>query len=776
LPEHAEFTEPPAISVIIPAYNAEGIIAEGLTALRNQTVPAAQYEVIVVDDGSEDRTVEVARQAGARVLAMPHQGPAAARNAGVRAAHGEIVLFTDADCVPAPDWIEEMVRPFREDPDVVGVKGRYKTRQRSIVARFAQIEFEDRYRRLERLQTIDFVDSHAAGFRKQTFLAMGGFDPNFPVANNEDVELSYKLARAGHKMVFAPRAVVYHRHPETLLRYLYVKLLRAYWRIMVYRKFPEKMVSDSYTPQTLKLQIVLAFLVLLGLPPAALDLRLAILPGAAAGAFLLSTLPFAAFAWRRDRGVALAAPAILFLRSIVFALGVVGGTLSHKRHDILIPLLLIIGDLTAAAAAFMVAYYFRTVVLHRFFPPFEHRLYVYLLLLPFMLAILLFVFSRRGLYQERRTGGDLGEIVPVSQAFSVVILTIVAVSFFLKWDFSRPLVVLYWLFGLIAVNIARALVRRLEQNMIRKGYKTLRVLLVGTGETAQMIVNKFAGNDDPRYRVVGVVEEPGVTPASLGDIPVLGTTEQLPELVREHNIEEVLFAKPGMPHEEILNLVVRCEDTGASFRIVSDLFGIFTQTAALDAAFDMPLVDLRGDPPGALRRLVKAVFDYTLAALLLVLLSPLLLLLALLIRLDTRGSALVTQQVVGQGGKEFRRFRFRTCKETPEGPRPTRLGAWLEQTGIDELPQLLNVLRGEMSLVGPRPELPEIVKGYARWQRKRLDVKPGITGLWQIYDARGEPLHHNLEHDFFYIKNQSLLLDLSILIKTIPAILLTRKQ
>jgi len=745
-------------------------------ALSEQSLPRDQYEIIVVDDGSDDGTPDVASAHGAIVIRNPHSGPAIARNVGVRAASGSIVLFTDADCVAAPNWIEEMIRPLQDDPQVAGTKGVYRTKQRSLTARFAQVEFEDRYDRLARQPYIDFVDSHAAAFRREVFLAMGGFDPNFPVANNEDVELSYKIARAGHKMVFAPNAIVYHTHPDTLSRYLYIKLLRGYWRIMVYRKFPEKMISDSYTPQSLKFEIILACLTLLGALLGIVTPGGFALAALAACLFLACSLPFVTFAWRRDRAVALASPALLFLRSTVFALGVVGGVLSHKRRDILIPSLLIGGDLTATALAFLSAYYFRTALLDSVLPPFEHPLYIYLILLPFILAIQLLVFTRRGLYRERRMRSGLGEVIQMTQAFTVVIITVVAVSFFLKWDFSRPLIVLFWLCGLTLLHIARSLVRRLEQNMARKGYHTLRVLLVGTGETARMIVGKFAAHPNMGYKVVGVVEEPGVMPAELPGIPFLGTTAQLADLVQSENIEEVLFAKPAMPHREILNLVVSCENTGASFRILSDLFGIVTQSAAIDGGFDLPVVDLRGDKPGAARRLAKLLFDYTVGAGLLLLLSPIMVLAAIAVKTASRGPVFVTREAVGAQGKRFRQIKFRTDPRPAASRRALTLSRRLQQSGLDELPQLFNVLKGEMSLVGPRPEVPEIVADYDVWQRKRLTVKPGITGLWQLYGNKAEPLHHNLEHDFYYIMNQSLLLDVSILVRTVLPILSRRVQ
>jgi len=162
------------MSVIVPAYNAQDTLGSCLAALQAQSLPRDRYEVIVVDDGSTDRTADIARQYGARLLHQPNAGPAAARNRGAQAARGEILLFTDADCSPARDWIERMTEPFR-DAEVVGAKGVYRTRQAEPVARFVQLEYEDRYVRTSRQEYIDFVDTYSAAYRRDIFLANGGF-------------------------------------------------------------------------------------------------------------------------------------------------------------------------------------------------------------------------------------------------------------------------------------------------------------------------------------------------------------------------------------------------------------------------------------------------------------------------------------------------------------------------------------------------------------------------------------------------------------------------
>jgi glycosyltransferase involved in cell wall biosynthesis len=310
----------PRYSVVIPAYNAQATLGATLAALAEQTVPRAQYEIIVVDDGSTDGTAAIAQAGADRYLSQANAGPATARNQGAAQARGGIILFTDSDCEPAPDWLEQMVAPLA-DLKVSAVKGAYRTRQDQLSARFAQAEFEDRYQLLQKHADIDMVDTYAAAFRRQVFSDMNGFDQSFSAANNEDTELSYRLVAAGHRLVFAPKAIVFHRHPTSFKKYLRTKFWRGYWRLVVYRRFPDKAVKDTYTPLVLKLQ-TLAMAGSLGLiPPALVWPRLWGLVGLAWAGILVSALPFAFFAARRDPAVGLISPLVVLARAGVFALG-----------------------------------------------------------------------------------------------------------------------------------------------------------------------------------------------------------------------------------------------------------------------------------------------------------------------------------------------------------------------------------------------------------------------------------------------------------------------
>ncbi|CAA9279945.1 MAG: Glycosyltransferase [uncultured Chloroflexi bacterium] len=309
-------------TVVIPAHNAARTLGVCLDALRAQGVPSSDFSLIVVDDASSDGTAAVASRSDVVVLAGPGTGPAAARNVGARAATGEVLVFLDADTVPEQGWLRELVAPLAE-PEVVAVKGRYRSAQRSVLARFAQLEFEWKYARLERAERVDFVDTGTAAYRRNAFLGAGGFDEGFRAS--EDVDLAFRLAAAGAKIVFNPRAVVLHRHTEDLPGYFGKKVRAAYTRTLVYRRYPRKALGDSYTPPLMGLQIALT-----GATTVALPLALARFPLArtalctALTGFVLSVLPMVRRSITSDPTLAPLVPALAFLRAFAQGIGAAG--------------------------------------------------------------------------------------------------------------------------------------------------------------------------------------------------------------------------------------------------------------------------------------------------------------------------------------------------------------------------------------------------------------------------------------------------------------------
>jgi GT2 family glycosyltransferase len=314
------------VSIVVPTYNGAGRIGDCLRALLAQQ-DMEPPEIIVVDDGSTDATQEVVRgHDGVRLIQQANAGPAAARNHGARAAGGDIVVFTDDDCVPTSNWLSEMVAPFNDDAAIIGTKGRYRTTQRRIAARFIQLEYEDKYAYMARHRYIDFIDTYAAAYRRPVFMEAGGYDEGFPVPCAEDVDLSYRLSCAGHKMVFNPKAVVYHTHPETLVAFLKKKYRFAYWRVLAVRKSPSKGLKDSHTPPLMKAQLLFApalagalFAATGAMGAQTMAPVLWVLAG-----FALTTIPFVVRAFPKDPLVALLSPMILAARATAQFLGVTG--------------------------------------------------------------------------------------------------------------------------------------------------------------------------------------------------------------------------------------------------------------------------------------------------------------------------------------------------------------------------------------------------------------------------------------------------------------------
>jgi len=319
-----------AASIIIPTFNGSSRIGNCLDALVQQTT-GREVEILVVDDGSTDNIANVVRSySSVRLITQANAGPASARNRGALEAQGKILLFTDDDCVPMPDWLGAMLEPFK-DTDVVGAKGVYRTRQRSVAARFVQIEYEDKYRLMDGLPSIDFIDTYSAAFRRERFLEMSGYDTSFPVACAEDVELSYRMSARGWKMKFVPAAIVYHTHPDTFSRYLKKKYKFAFWRVLAVRKNPSKGVKDSHTPQIMKLQLLFAPALML-----AVVLDLVLRPKVPAtvlvlAGFLLTTLPFTLRAIRKDPIVGILSPVLLAARACAQVLGVGAGLIYARR-------------------------------------------------------------------------------------------------------------------------------------------------------------------------------------------------------------------------------------------------------------------------------------------------------------------------------------------------------------------------------------------------------------------------------------------------------------
>lgn len=448
--------------------------------------------------------------------------------------------------------------------------------------------------------------------------------------------------------------------------------------------------------------------------------------------------------------------------------------------------LLVISDVIATSISVVVTYFIRTEMLSNmpFVKEFFHDITTYLKTIPFIAILWILIFAKKGLYRPRRGLSGMGEFREIVGAITLGVVIIMAASFLRKFDYSRLIVLTFWVSNIVLLGLSRALLRHIQKRLMARGKGQSRVIMVGTGEMASLVVERMKKTEGLGYKIIGVVDDEDHIRgrADVWGVQFLGNVGQLPELIRELNAQEVFFAKPKMEHRQILNIVAKCGEPDVSFRIVSDLFEIVTGKTDIDNVADTPIIDLAGPRIGILGRISKTVMDYVIASVLMLLSLPLWLVISVAIKLDTKGSILFRQARVGKKGKEFTIYKFRTMftnvnafEHSPthkEDQRITRIGKVLRRTSLDELPQLLNVLKGEMSLVGPRPEMPFIVRQYDEWQHKRLDVKPGITGLWQVLGRKELRLEDNLQYDFYYIKNRSILMDLVILFKTVGVVII----
>lgn len=313
------------ISVVVPSYNDAGNLEKCLEALSRQTL-RNELEIVISLDGGDKLPPEVAERAD-RVLEGEHSGPAGARNRGWRASTGEFVLFTDSDCIPYPDWAAQMVLVLSGGADAV--KGVYSKGGTGTIQRLAQIEFDERYKLLQKHEIIDIIDTYSAGYRRSVLESTGGFDESFPFPDHEDVDLSYRMAGEGYQLRFAPLAKVSHSHRGTWRKYFRMKFSRGRWRMKVIKRYPGKAGTDTYTPICMKLQIILCPL----LVPVLLLLSAGILPLVLwGGLFILSTIPLALTAFQNDPPLVPLVPIFAFWRGSALFSGLLRGIFASEEE------------------------------------------------------------------------------------------------------------------------------------------------------------------------------------------------------------------------------------------------------------------------------------------------------------------------------------------------------------------------------------------------------------------------------------------------------------
>jgi exopolysaccharide biosynthesis polyprenyl glycosylphosphotransferase len=401
------------------------------------------------------------------------------------------------------------------------------------------------------------------------------------------------------------------------------------------------------------------------------------------------------------------------------------------------------------------------------------------------------------------------DAIRIFKATGIGTLLIVAVAFlyrggfeFRAFSYARGVFVADFFIVLIIVAVVRFITRSVQTFVRSRQINLIPTLVVGRGPEASLFIREMRERPALGYRVIGVVETTPTVPAaslSYEDVPIIGTLEHLPEVIRDSGANEVIIADPQVNGDTLFEVMMRCgRRRGVEFRIAPSLFNCLPRKTEIDQIGVLPMIRLFREPLSSGARILKRTFDLIFAALAITLLFPLWLVIALLIKLDSKGPVFYTQERVGMDGRLFLLYKFRTMKADADSelhreyqrafiqgraeanlgnetkptyklladPRITRVGKVLRRISLDEVPQLLNVLTGDMSLVGPRPPIPYEVEAYELWHRKRLDMKPGLTGLWQVSGRNRLPFEEMVRLDLFYIENWSLLLDLKIIMRT----------
>jgi len=398
----------------------------------------------------------------------------------------------------------------------------------------------------------------------------------------------------------------------------------------------------------------------------------------------------------------------------------------------------------------------------------------------------LIIFAFNGLYKTSWDVSRIDEALSLFKAITLGVLVMAVATLDLSDPFpiSRLVVFGYWLTLLVLLNIFRLSVRGVEKHFQSRGYGRRRAVIVGVAERGEMLLREICEYRALGYDILGFVDDdPAKADKEILGKRVLCSTTDLPRLIRDQSIEEVLIAISSTSHQAILRIMSLCVGTKVVFRIVPDLYDIVSGHKT-SQVYGFPLIRLFPEPMDMGQRFLKRFFDVVFSLTFLVVFSPLWVLVAVAIRLNTRGPVLFRQQRIGKGAQQFVLYKYRSMIEDAEketGPvwaqkgdrRVTGVGRVLRRARLDEIPQLINVLKGEMSLVGPRPERPYFVSRLMQeipLYSRRLNVKPGLTGWAQTrhnYDASIDDVREKVKYDLYYIENMSLSLDLKILARTI---------
>jgi exopolysaccharide biosynthesis polyprenyl glycosylphosphotransferase len=457
-----------------------------------------------------------------------------------------------------------------------------------------------------------------------------------------------------------------------------------------------------------------------------------------------------------------------------------------------------IADVILINLAVAVAYWLRYGL--QWFAAVDEAYFVpYASFIPISLALtvlLLSIYKTTGVYNQPRGASWFDEVYRIltGTAVGIILMVFVIVFFFRPLFYSRLVFFYAGILITILLGISR-LVKRMVRNELRmRGLGVDRLLIVGAGEVGRTVMRNVVAHPALGYHVVGFVDDdPDKGKTNIGRFEALGSTTNLPRMVKELAIDEVIITLPWMYHRKIVSIIAQCEREQVKVRIVPDIFQMTLSHLDVEDLGGIPMIGVRDISISGSQLLLKRTMDVVISLAGLILLFPFFILIALAIHIDSPGPAVFRQIRVGKNERLFACYKFRSMRQGAEAeqerlqdqneahgvffkiredPRITRVGRFLRRASIDELPQLFNVLMGHMSVVGPRPATPSEVQRYQPWHKRRLEVAPGITGMWQVSGRSQLTFDEMVLLDLYYIENWSPLLDMQIMLRTIPKVLL----
>jgi exopolysaccharide biosynthesis polyprenyl glycosylphosphotransferase len=442
----------------------------------------------------------------------------------------------------------------------------------------------------------------------------------------------------------------------------------------------------------------------------------------------------------------------------------------------------VLGDAGFIMAALVLAYYarfFLQVIPVKYGIP---DIKYYLFAAPAVLLILMLAMNYAGLYRETRKPAGLDGILNIFISITAGTVMILAATFFVRgFTYSRAVILFMWILSAVFVTAWRMIYSAFFSLLSKKGFITRRIAVLGATKISAMLIERLKREPGTGYRITGCVDNKLKKGGKFAGVPVLGKTKDLKKIVEKYRLDEVFIGLADYNRKETADMIM--ENEKIKFMIASDVLGIITKSIDYDEIFGIPVFSVRELPlKYARNRFIKRAFDIAGSFFGLLILSPLFAVVAVLIKLDSGGPVFYRQERVGRDGKIFRVFKFRTMRNDAErrtgpvwakedDPRRTRIGAFLRKTSIDELPQLINILTGEMSIVGPRPERPFFVEKFKKDVPRYIErhkVKSGLTGWAQVNGLRGNTsLEERVKYDLYYIENWSLSFELKIIVRTV---------